>query len=138
MKQFIFYTIVVFSIAITAQSVIVTQSACDFKTLTINCPFVGCSLVVKEVFYGRRSTSICPCSGACSITNCSSANARDIYLTQCDNQSCSMRVDPKIFGSPCPTVSKYLEASYECVPSNMIILVFHLFKVFFLNYSVMH
>ena len=71
---------------------------------------------VKEAWYGRKSTTICPHS-AMGNTACSTDPDTSLQIVKnlCDvKMSCNINPGGAMFGDPCGGTYKYLSLSYQC------------------------
>ena len=70
---------------------------------------------IRNAFFGRKDSSICQ-YGNFTYTNCST-DAMELIKFYCQNkQLCFINAQAGQYGDPCPSVTKYLEFEYECVP----------------------
>eukprot|EP00300_Choanocystis_sp_HF-7_P023870 c25256_g1_i1.p1 GENE.c25256_g1_i1~~c25256_g1_i1.p1 ORF type:complete len:2949 (+),score=651.92 c25256_g1_i1:1898-10744(+) len=86
--------------------------ACEDASVLLSCP-KETRINVLRATYGRLRAS--PCGSNNTVTDCQATKALSIVKQQChDKESCEVHANSKVFGDPCPGVSKYLEVDYEC------------------------
>ena len=70
---------------------------------------------IRNAFFGRKDSTVCQ-YGNFTETNCST-DAMELIKFYCQNkQSCFINAEAEQYGDPCPSITKYLEFEYECVP----------------------
>lgn len=72
---------------------------------------------LTSAMYGRLNQSQCVGENdtVAINANCSSQTALSTLRALCDGKySCVIRPSTSLFGDPCPTTTKYLQAEYEC------------------------
>ncbi|XP_053561947.1 protein eva-1 homolog C isoform X2 [Bombina bombina] len=101
-----------------------TVSACDGEHLTLQCPRHS-TISVQSAFYGllgesyQKCTEHSPETMHLSNTQCLAKTAFQKVLDECQNiRSCQLPVNSRVFGpDPCPGITKYLQVSYKCKPT---------------------
>ncbi|XP_072946025.1 latrophilin Cirl isoform X2 [Epargyreus clarus] len=96
-----------------------TAYACEGKTLKIGCG-EGSVIHLIRANYGRFSITICNDHGNTDWSvNCMSTKSLRVLHSRCSmHQNCSILASTNMFGDPCPSTLKYLEAHYQCVPAS--------------------
>lgn len=97
---------------------LLSNTTCEKAQGFIECP-AGKSIMVADVFYGRKDNSTC-LSGNITNTNCSSSSALDVISARCDHrQNCTIIPGNDVFDDPCNGTSKYLQIDYQCVQDDL-------------------
>ena len=91
---------------------------CEFRSSFISCS-PGQILDIKYAFFGRKDSRVCK-HGNKLDSRCS-ADAMELVQYHCQNkQFCFVNADAGQFGDPCPSIAKYLEFEYECIPKGLL------------------
>lgn len=95
------------------------KTSCPGQIMHLNCPS-GTKVKISDGNYGRLSKSICPDATSGSTDTCTSKTSKAHIISLCNGeQSCLIPPVSKLFGDPCPGVSKYIEVDYQCVAYTM-------------------
>ena len=90
-------------------------TACEGMTLPLECPS-GYHVVIKDAFYGRRASDVCPHDTAGDNLGCTDPNILRIIGDRCSaKNSCEIVVATRELGEPCFGTSKYLQLLWTCI-----------------------
>ena len=94
---------------------------CQEETLHISCPN-GTLISFLDANYGRSSEERCHQYFGFENKNCySNKETLKVLKDRCgDKINCHVYVSKKVFGSPsqCYTITKYLDVTYSCEPTD--------------------
>uniref|UniRef100_A0A0A9ZAL9 D-galactoside-specific lectin n=2 Tax=Lygus hesperus TaxID=30085 RepID=A0A0A9ZAL9_LYGHE len=95
------------------------ERACQDENITLSCDIPGTNIVVSSAIYGR--TNPFSCYNGNKNTNsltCRAANSTTAVESHCEGlRHCTINATNSLFGDPCPTIYKYLETIWFCVPA---------------------